>query len=553
MAITAPAGHADGVASAPSSIWSPLRTRLFRAVWLASLVSNIGGWMHLVAAQWEMTSLTSSAALVGLISTASALPAFALALPAGALADVVDRRRLILLAQGWQLVVAAVLGVLTIADVTTPAILLGATVVLGLGASLGLPAFSAVSIELVDRQELPAAISLNSLSTTLSQAIGPAIGGLLVAAIGTGGVFVLNAVSFLGVVAVLVAWRRTPPATSLPPEHVSSAIRTGLRYLFSAPELRGVLLRLGAYVLGYSAVPALLAVLARSRFEASAAAFGLLLGCLGVGGVLGAALLPRLRTRLGPDRVATASTLAAAAALGGLAIAGSLAVAYPLMVLLGFVSIGVISSFMIAAQAVLPAWVRGRGLAMLGLVFQAGFALGAALWGAVAARTSITAALVAAAALVAVGVLLGLRIRLAEAEALDVRAAHALEPYPPVSLAADDGPVQLSVEYRVSAEDLGAFTAAAGELGRARRRAGAMHWTLYADVRDATRQVESFTVPSWGEHQRQSERETRADRAELERVLAFHGDEDPPVRRALLSERRSRHESESAAAHSAPA
>jgi len=170
------------------SIWSPLGTPLFRAVWLAALASNVGGWMHLVAAQWEMTSLSDSAALVGLISTASALPAFLLALPAGALADVVDRRRLIVFAQAWQLVVAALLGVLTVADVTTPAVLLGATVVLGFGASLGLPAFSAVTTELVDRERLPAAISLNSVAMTLSQALGPAIGGLLVASIGRRGV-----------------------------------------------------------------------------------------------------------------------------------------------------------------------------------------------------------------------------------------------------------------------------------------------------------------------------------------------------------------------------
>lgn len=456
------------------SIWSPLGTPLFRAVWLAALASNVGGWMHLVAAQWEMTSLSDSAALVGLISTASALPAFLLALPAGALADVVDRRRLIVFAQAWQLVVAALLGVLTVADVTTPAVLLGATVVLGFGASLGLPAFSAVTTELVDRERLPAAISLNSVAMTLSQALGPAIGGLL---------------------------------------------------------------RVGAYVLGYSAVPALLAVLVRTRLDGDASAFGLLLGCVGIGGVLGATLLPRLRGRLGPDRVAASCTLAVAAAVAALATVPSLPAAYPVMVVLGFVSIGVISSLMIAAQAVLPDWVRGRGLAMLGLVFQAGFAAGAACWGVLAAETSVTVALGVAAAFVAVGSLLGLRFRLADAEGLDVRPAHALEPYPPVSLAADDGPVQLSVEYDVPAEDLPAFQLTAGELGRARRRAGAMHWTLYADIRDRQRQVESFTVASWGEHERQSERVTEADRAVFDRVRAFHRGEESPRERALISER----------------
>lgn len=519
---------------APQSIWSPLHARLYRAIWLAGLASNVGSWMHLVAAQWQMTSLTASAALVGLISTASALPAFALALPAGALADVVDRRRLILFAQTWQFVVAALLGILTVADVTTPAVLLAATFVLGIGASLGLPAFSAVTVELVDRDTLPSAIALNSVSTTLSQAVGPAMGGLLVASLGSGGVFLLNAVSFVGIILVLLAWRRVPPTTSLPPEHVLSAMRTGMRYLRNAPELRGVLLRLAVYVMGYSAVPALLAVLARGRFHAGAAAFGLLLGCLGVGGVLGATLLPKLRVHWGPDPVAAACTLAVAAALGALAGVQSLAVAYPVMVAIGFGSIGVISSFMIAAQATLPDWVRGRGVAILGLVFQAGFAIGAALWGTVAARAGVTSTLLVAALVIACGALLALRIRLADAETLDVRAAHALEPYPPVTLAADDGPVQLSIEYIVAAEHQPAFHRAAGDLARARRRSGAMHWTLYTDVHDDERQVETVTVPSWGEHLRQSERETEADRAIAGRVEAYHQGPDAPIQRALL-------------------
>jgi predicted MFS family arabinose efflux permease len=491
--------------------------------------------MHLVAAQWQMTSLTSSAALVGLVSTAGALPAFALALPAGALADVVDRRRLLLFAQAWQFATATLLGVLTVADVTTPAVLLGATVVLGIGASLGLPAFSAVTVELVDREELPAAISLNSVSLTLSQAVGPALGGLLVAAIGAGGVFILNGVSFIAVGAVLFAWQRTPAVSNLPPEHVVSAMRVGLRYVASAPELRAVLLRLAAYVLGYSVIPALLAVLARTRFDTGAAEFGLLLGCLGVGGVLGASLLPRLRARLGPDVVATVCLLIVAPAVGTLAAAQSLVLAYPVMVALGFASIGTISSFMIAAQSVLPNWVRGRGVAALGLVFQGGFAVGAAAWGAIAVQVGVTEALAAAAVFIGAGSLLGLRIRLSSAEDLDVRAAHAPVPYPPVSLAADDGPIQLSVEYTVSSDDIAAFRAAASELRGIRTRSGAMHWSLYSDVHDPARQVEVFTVPSWAEHLRQADRETNADRLVADQVTALHQGDEPPIQRALVS------------------
>jgi len=316
-----------------------------------------------------------------------------------------------------------------------------------------------------------------------------------------------------------------------------SAMRIGMRYLAAAPELRGVLARLAAYVLGYSVVPALLAVLARARFHAGAAAFGLLLGSLGLGGVLGASLLPRLRARFGSDAVAVGCTLTVAAALAGLGVAPSLAFAYPTMVLLGFVSIGTISSFMIAAQAVLPAWVRGRGLAILSLVFQAGFAVGAILWGAVAVGAGITSTLIAAAGVVALGALLGLRIRLAAAEHLDVRASYVPEPYPPVTVSSDDGPVQLSVTYEIDDADLAAFTRAAARLRQARRRSGAMRWTLYTDVHNPARQVETFTVSSWAEHLRQAERETEGDRQLADHVAGFHRGSEPPWQEALISER----------------
>jgi hypothetical protein len=239
---------------------------------------------------------------------------------------------------------------------------------------------------------------------------------------------------------------------------------------------------------------------------------------------------------LGPDIVAAACLLVVASAVAALAAAQSLALAYPVMVVLGFASIGTISSFMIAAQSVLPDWVRGRGVAVVGLVFQAGFALGAAAWGAIAVRAGVTATLAAAAAFIAAGSLLGLRMRLSSAEDLDVTAAHAPVPYPPVSLAADDGPVQLSVEYTVHSVDLAAFRAAASQLCRARARSGAMHWGLYSDVHDPTRQVEVFTVSSWAEHLRQTDRETEADHDLAETVLAFHRGPAPAIQRALLSE-----------------
>jgi MFS family permease len=237
---------------------------MFRAIWLAGLVSNVGTWMHMVAEQWQMTSLTSSPATISLLVTTSALPAFALALPAGALADVVDRRNLIVVSQLWQALTAAVLGVITLADAVTPAGLLVATLLLSIGANFSGPAMMAVLIELVDRRHLPAAMSLGSLSGTVSQALGPAVGGLIVAALGSGAVYLLNAASFLGTVVVFAFWRQRPAAMALPPEHVYSAVRTGVHYLASVPDLRKILLRLAAHILGFGLVQAALPILARS-------------------------------------------------------------------------------------------------------------------------------------------------------------------------------------------------------------------------------------------------------------------------------------------------
>src|SRR5262245_7159167 len=224
-----------------ASTWEPLRNKVFLALWVASLASNIGSWMHVVAAAWLMTSLTASATLVALLQTANAAPAFLFALPAGALADVLDRRRIVLASQTWQLLVAAALGVLTLGHVTTPAILLAMTFALAAGSAVGLPAFGAITAEIVPPEQLPSAMSLNSVVVTGSQAVGPALGGLLVASFGAGEVFVLNALSFAAVVATVGVWRRPRRNALLPPEHVVAAIRTGVRFVRNAPAFRSVL------------------------------------------------------------------------------------------------------------------------------------------------------------------------------------------------------------------------------------------------------------------------------------------------------------------------
>ena len=531
----AAAGSPSSPADSFTSPWSPLRIRIFRAVWIASLASNLGTWMHIVAAYWLMTSLTASPALAGLVQTAMALPAFALALPAGALADVLDRRRMILFTQGCQCVVAGALGAITLADAASPGALLALTLALGTGSALGMPVFLATVPELVPRPQLPAAVSLNSTSMTLAQAVGPTLGGLLVASLGAGAVFLLNAVSFLAIAAVVATWRRTPPVSALPPEHVAGAVRVGLRYAANAPPLQVVLARVGTHVLFFSALPALLVVVTRMRLGLGAGSYGALLGCFGAGGAAGALLFARLRQRVAIDRLVPLGAAVFAAALVALALLPTVVPLFPIMVAAGAGSMGVISSLNIAAQSVLPGWVRGRGLAMYLLTFQAGMAGGGALWGAVAAGFGVSAALVAAAAgMVAVHLLGGpLGLRLAVAERVDLTPATWTEPDLALRPEPGDGPVMIEIEYRIAADDAPEFMAAMRDLRRSRKRHGAMNWSLFQDLSDPERHVESFVVSSWAEHERAQERGVRSDRAAIDRVLALHRGGPPRVTHLL--------------------
>ena len=508
---------------------------MFRAVWIASLASYVGTWMHLVAVGWLMTTLTSSVTLIALVQTAIALPTLVLALPGGALADMVDRRRMIIATQVWQVVTAATLGIVTLTDVATPGLVLALTLALGVGAALGLPVFWAVVPEIVGRAELPAALALNSAGITLAQAVGPALGGLLVASAGAGVVFLLNAGSFLVVVAVITAWRRTPSVSALPREHVVEAVRAGLRYVRNAPPLQVVLLRTAAHAFCYSVLPALLVVVARTRLDVGAAGYGVLFGCFGAGGAIGAVLLTRVRAHISTDRLMVLAGTTLAAALVALGTLRSFAALLPVMVLGGAGSVMVMSSLNIAVQSVLPDWVRGRGLALQLLTFQAALAAGAACWGAMAANVNVSAALIAAAAaMVAAHVVSALAgLRLAIADDVDLAPASWLEPQFVLEPDPRDGPILIEIEYRIALEQTPEFLEAMRQLRRTRRRDGAMQWSIYQDLSDPERHVESFLVRSWAEHERAHERAVQSDRAAIERVLALHRGEAPRVTHLL--------------------
>src|SRR5215831_3560070 len=513
-----------------ASAWSPLREPLFRSLWIASVASNIGTWMQNVGAAWLMTALTPSPVMVALVQAATSLPVFLVGLPAGALADIIDRRRLLLWTQGWMLASAAVLGLLTLVGITTPWVLLTLTFALGLGAAMNAPAWQAIVPDLVPRAELSAAVALNGTSFNLARAVGPALGGLIIAAAGTAAVFLLNAASFLGVLIVLYRWQRPQSASLLPPEHVFGAMRAGVRYVRHAPALHAVLLRIGSFIVCGTALWALLPLVAQQGLGLGAIGYGGLLGCLGLGAVAVAILLPRAQRKVAINSLVAGAT--------GLFAATTLVVAYEHSVVLvsaammagGMVWMVLMSTFTVAVQTAVPAWVRARALAVYMLVFQGGMAVGSALWGAVATHTGIPTALLSAALGLIVGFIALARYRLPPVDGRDVTATlHWDEPVVVRQPRPDDGPVLVLIEYRIAPEQAHEFARAMRALRLVRLRDGAFRWGLFGDTADPGRYIETFVVESWAEHLRQHERMTVGDREVRNRATAFHIGDTPPV------------------------
>jgi MFS family permease len=386
----------DEVKAAPSA-WAPLERPLFRAVWLATVVSNIGSWMHEVGAGWLMVTLDPSPLLVSLVQAAGALPAFFLALPAGALADIIDRRRYLLAVQGWMMAAAALLGILTLAGAVNAWSLLALTFALGCGSAMMMPAWAATVPELVPRSELASAVALNSMGVNVARAVGPAIAGVLVAAAGPAVAFVLNAFSFLCVIVVLVRWRREPRAPGTPAEGFVAAMRAGLIYVRSAARLQAVIIRATCFFFFSSASWALLPLVASRQAGGGAETYGILLACIGAGAVSGALVLPRYRSRFSRDALVRAGTLVYAVAMIALAAGTTLPVLMPAMLASGAAWLAVVSTLHVSAQFAVPEWVRARALSIYFVSYAAGMSGGSVLWGWIASRWGVPFALAIAA------------------------------------------------------------------------------------------------------------------------------------------------------------
>ncbi len=517
-------------AASSSSPWTPLAIPAFRALWLAGMASNIGTWVHEVGAAWVMTSLTDSATLVALVQASATLPMFALALTAGVIADIVDRRRLLLAAQGWMALTAAGLAATTALGAVTPLRLLLFTAALGCGLAFSAPAWQAVVPELAGREQLAKAVAINSMGFNVARAAGPALGGFLLATVGPTANFALNALSFAGVLVVLGRWRWQPEGeTALPPERFLSAFRVGARYVRHSPRFQAVMVRGALFVLAASAWWALLPVVVRFQLGAGPGGYGLVVGAFGVGAVTAAWMLPPIREKVSADTLTVVASSVFALGLAGLAVAPAAWAAAAVGTVAGGAWLTVLSSFNVAAQSGLPSWVRARALSVYMLVFFGGLAGGSVIWGRMADAVGTRSALLIAAASVAVGLLAAIRFRLGHVDPSRLAPSRhwpapliTLEPVP------DRGPVLVTVEYRIDPSDADAFGRAMRKVARSRRRAGSVRWGLWTDATDPGRYIERFVDESWIEHLRHHERLTTQDLGIEEAARAFHRGDGPP-------------------------
>lgn len=515
------------------SLWHPLRTPIFRHLLLADVVSDVGTFMQGVGAAWLMVSLGASPLYVALTQTASALPFFLFALPAGSIGDIVDRRRLILYTEAWMVCVAIALAAATLTGVITPWLLLALTFALSAGDAVESPTWRAVLPELVPRADLPAASALNGIEFNVARAIGPALAGALIAAAGVGAAFLVNVGSFLGVILVVARWKRAVRVRATPAESLGGATVAALRYVRNAAMVRTVILRSGVVIFCASAPLALLPTVAH-RVSGSAIGYGVLLGCFGAGAVGGALALQAFRARWSTEAVVSA----AVAILGVTTVVLSRVHHLRGLMLVMLVGGGAWLTFVAIANALVlslsPDWVRARVSAIFMLVTQGGLAAGSVLWGTIGARASVDTALLWAGLCTVATAALGLLARLPDSTA-DVSPWNHWRTPAFVGNAAPElaqGPVLVTVEYRVEPANVQRFLAAVQEYGHVRRRDGASSWGVFRDLEQADVYLETFLVPSWAEHLRQHERLTRGD-GELEQRIGAYARGEPVVRHLI--------------------
>ncbi len=515
-----------------------MRHSAFALLWSATLLSNTGTWMHEVGAGWLMTELDPSPATVALVQAANMAPIFCFALLAGALADRYDKRRILLLANLILLGLISAMALVVAADHMSANLLIAFTFAIGALVSLAAPAWQAVVPALVPKTSLSAALALNSMGVNISRAIGPALAGLLIAQVGMAAPFFLNALSCGIAAAAVYRWRPKPqPRSALAPEPLLLSILTGLRHAARNGPLKATLLRGAAFFICASAFWSLLPLVARSLPGGDSRFYGLLLGTVGAGAVATALVLPAARRAVGSDRLAQLASALMAVAMLVIAFVPDRIALMAAALGAGGAWIASMVGFSLSAQASLPDWVRARGLALFLMVFAGAMTLGSVIWGRVAAGGSLSMAMVLSAAALLLPLPWLRRVPLGQAEGLDLSPAMAWEKpavAPSLALAADRGPVMVTIDFQIQPEDQQAFVTAMADVANARYRTGASHWGLQQDAAHPEYWQEWFLLPNWGEHLRQHERTTISEQTQRQAAWRFHRGASTPRVRHLL-------------------
>jgi MFS family permease len=525
-------------APAPGT-FAPLRHRLFAVIWVATVLGNIGTFMRDVASAWLVTDLSPSPAAVAMVQAAGTLPVFLLAIPAGVLSDILDRRRFLIGIQIGLGLVSTALTLLAWTGNVSVTGLIGLTFLGGAGAALAMPAWQAITPELVPQSEIKGAVALNSLGINIARSIGPALGGLLLAVIGAATVYGLDVLTYLVVVAALWWWRRAADVDDGLREQFGGALRAGLRYARASRDLHRLMWRAFMYFAFASAVWALLPIVARQEIGGGPGFYGLMLGSVGAGAIAGAVLLPQVRAHLGQDRLVLAASLVTAGSTALLALTNLEIVAIGAAFVLGAAWIAMLTTLNATTQGILPNWIRGRGLAIYLTVFNGAMAAGSLGWGFVAQGIGTDVTLLVAGVALAIMAVLAYRAPLPSGEGDLTPSLHWPEPALAEPVAHDRGPVMVTVTYRIRQSDQAAFLAALERLSEERRRDGAYAWGVSEDAADPERIIEWFFVESWAEHLRQHRRVSKADADIQAETRRFHqGPYDPVVQHFLALDSR---------------
>lgn len=513
---------------------APLRHAVFRRIWLASLLSNLGLLIQGVGAAWAMTQMTSSADKVALVQTALMLPIMLISMPAGAIADMYDRRVVALVSLAIALAGATALAAMAWHNLVTPNILLAFCFIVGCGMALFGPAWQSSVSEQVPAEHLPAAVALNGISYNIARSFGPAIGGVIVATAGAVAAFAANALLYIPLLVVLFLWRRRSEPSRLPRERLNRAMVSGVRYIANSPSIRIVLTRtLVTGIIGGS-VMALMPLIARDLLGGGAQTYGIMLGAFGMGAVVGALNIGTLRRQMSGEAAIRACTISMAGAIAAVALSRQPVLTAAALVVAGAVWMAAVALFNIGVQLSAPRWVAGRSLAAFQASIAGGIAIGSWGWGYLTDLAGVQTALLVSAAMMLVSPLLGLWLRMPPVGARNEDAEVLADPEVRLSLTGRSGPLVVEIEYRVDQENARAFHNVMQEVQLSRQRNGAYGWSIARDIADPELWTERYHCPTWLDYLRQRNRSTQSERALHQRAMDFHLGPDPVRVRRML-------------------